>query len=587
MLLKKNRILVLLFLACINTQVVAAPLKHKEESCKKPSGGSADLEGWLRNFFRHDFLIHKFLDGIFVPPDQPAMPASFSRNKGKKIRSITLHQQGGWGRPDSWWRNILGKITPLTSDSLINEQLLFSIGDRLVPQQLLQSEAGLNKLPFVAKANIEVQTRTDRSDMVDIHVTTRDQLPLNWALNPLGLKGSLGYDNLLGWGYNLQGQLLYQQGIGYGVAYKAPNIGGSGATGELEYRYTPQETIRRLQACRKLDDQVRYAGAARLSHTRRTKQRLLDDATQPQSVTWSFYDAGVWLGKAWGKGQEAGQWVATGGVSGQHFTKRPTVAARFNRYFHHRVLGAGSVGFVRKRYYEDQHIDGLGDPELVPYGSKFNLVAGYQFGEWFKRPYVRLDLAQGGRLPSLGHWYGSMNIGGFWHADTVEQGIVKLHLRHFTPLLRLGRQWMRQFIHLSYLEGFRRFTGELISTDAYEISPGLSDPFPGGTKRLQLELETVVFTPVQLAGCQVAPLGFMEAVRLQDARGQVRQSSFCKALGIGLRCTHPRWRLGVLQVKVSYQPLIRGVGFEIGNGIKELLEDFEIGAPEAMSFEPY
>lgn len=593
MLARKYRSVLLLLLTCTSSLAAANTLtEHKHEEHQAGTLlSSRDLEQRLRRFFRYDLLVHKFLDRVFIPQvpayDLPITGTPFSSYIGKKVDSIILHKHGGWSRPDSWWRSILYSITPLTSDKIIWEQLCIVEGDRLKPQELLQSEAHLAKLPSISQANITVKEHPNNTDAVDIHITTQDQLPITWALNPLGLSTSLGYNNLLGWGYKLESQLWLQQGLAYGVKYNAPNIEGSGITSELKYHQAPQKKVRSFSAFRKFGSQFHYAGALKLGYTKLDRERLLDGSIQPQLTTWSFHHGSSWLGKAWGKEQVAGQLIVTSGVFQQRFTQRPAVASHLNRYFHHYVLGAGSVGFVHKYYYKDQWIDGMGDVEYISYGSKINLIGGYQFGEFVSRPYMRLSLAQGGRLLSLGHWHSVAAISGFWHGGAVEQGILKLHLRHFTPLLKLGHHSMRQFINLGYLGGFNLFTGELIGTNTHEVSPKLVDPFLGGTQRFQLSLETVVFSSVHLAGCQVAALSFVEAVRLQDAQGKVRQRSFCKALGIGFRCAHPRWRLGVLQVKVSYQPLIQGIGLEIGRGKQGCLEDFDIGAPDTTAFQEY
>ncbi|MEL6606964.1 MAG: hypothetical protein AAFP88_01790 [Bacteroidota bacterium] len=70
-------------------------------------------------------------------------------------------------------------------------------------------------------------------------------------------------------------------------------------------------------------------------------------------------------------------------------------------------------------------------------------------------------------------------------------------------------------------------------------------------------------------------------------RGKVRQPGFFKALGLGFRCAHPHWRLCVLQVKMSYQPLTRGIGVEIGSGMRGLSENFGIDAPGTSPFQEY
>jgi len=103
-----------------------------------------------------------------------------------------------------------------------------------------------------------------------------------------------------------------------------------------------------------------------------------------------------------------------------------------------------------------------------------------------------------------------------------------------------------------------------------------------------LRLETVLFISRQFAGCQVATLGFADAVKLQDAQGKVYQSSFCKALGIGFRCTHPHWTLGTLQVKLGYYPIVERVGLEVSFALRRKEhKKLDIDEPDTIPFQEY
>lgn len=270
----------------------------------------------------------------------------------------------------------------------------------------------------------------------------------------------------------------------------------------------------------------------------------------------------------------------------QHFIQRPGVTKNTNRYFHHYVFGAGSLGFSNKKNYEDQLVYGVGSVEHIPYGNKVNIIGGYQFGEFINRPYLHLDIAQGGRIQQLGHLYGAVHIGGFWHERVVEQGILQFQLGYFTPLLSIGHQQIRQFIRLNYLAGHNMFTRELISTNINKASTRFRDPFQGGTQRLHLGLETVLLTPMHFAGCRLAALGLADAVWLQDAQGKVQQSSFCKALGMGFRCAHPRFSFGTLQVKVGYSPLTQNMNFTI-NVIAGSSNGLDMDEPGVIPFREY
>ena len=386
----------------------------------------------------------------------------------------------------------------------------------------------------------------------------------------------------------MKNELLYNQGVGYGVTYRAPNIRQSRITGELQYRWTPPKAVRRLHVFKKFSDKTDHAGKIVVNQTRKTKWRILDGSIHPQKTFFSFHHQCIWLGTAIDIGDNCrqGRLFLTSKVTHQHFTQRPTTTQSTNRYFHHYIFSVGSVGFSNKRHYKDRLIYGVGSVESIPYGSKVNFIGGYQFGEFMNRPYFRIDLAQGKRIQRLGYLYGAVHVGSFWHKKAIEQGIVQLQLDYFTPLLEIGHQWIRQLIRINYLKGHNMLTGELISTNLRKVTKSLKDPFPGGTKRLHLSFETVLLALKRFAGCQVAALGFLEAVKLEDAQGKIKQSSFCKVLGLGLRCAHPRLTFGPLQIRLGYSPLTQSMYFAI-NTITGVSNKLEISEPGTISFQEY
>ncbi|MHA7877579.1 MAG: hypothetical protein ACX93T_01490 [Bacteroidota bacterium] len=525
-------------------------------------------------------------------PQRDASIALYLPYRGKTIGLIRLEKHGVWRLEQSRWNSLVSILFPTTKDSVILNELSFVPGDTIIPHQLLASQERLNKLSFIKEANIAIQVCHDSKDAADLHITIQDQLPIGIGLDAHDFGLSITHNNLNGWGHILENKLVYNKGLGYGIKYRAPNINNTGITGELQYLHTPRKKIQGLQVFRGFDDQTdhagRYAGKIALSKTRNVKSRILDGSTKPQKVIFSFHRQCVWLGTTAAidasNTQHQGRFFFTGKAVHQHFVNRPAVAKGVNRYFHHYTFGLGSIGFANKKHYEDRLVYGVGAQENIAYGRKINLIGGYQIGEFADRPYLRLDMAQGGRMRQLGYLYSAIQVGGFWHNQAIEQGTLQLKLDYFTPLLKVGHQWLRQFVRLDYLGGYNMFTGELISTHMHKGSTDLKDPFPGGTKRVYLGLETALLMSRNFAGYQVATLGFLEGIRLQDAQGRVKQSSLCKVLGLGIRCAHSKSLASVLQIKLGYAPLTQSGYWSINITVGPQETDLDIGEPDTILF---
>lgn len=594
--LRKYWIILLLYFIGQVSVTLAKPLT-KPKKVPDDKANNALLSEDLAQQLERKLLKNKFtqwlLNLLFVPltPQKQPTIASYLPYQGMQIGRIQLDKQGALHAKAFENRHLVNIILPTTRDGVIWDLLSFASGGIIIPQQLIASQERLNKCAHIKEAEITVQEREDSRDAVDVHIATQDQFPISLGLDIDKPSLLVTHNNLFGWGHLLENRLLYDQGPGYSVTYRVSDIKKTGITSALQYLTAPQKGIKKFSIDRHFTNQPDYAGRVEISKTRRIKQRILDGDTNPQLTSFSWHEQRIWLGTAFNiwptEDSHHERLFLTGKVAHKQFIERPDVSKSTNRYFHNYVFGVGSLGLTNKKYDEDQRVYGVGNTEKIPYGSKVNLIGGYQLGEFVNRPYLRLDMAQGGSVQQLGHLYGAVKVGGFWHKKSVEQGIVQLQLSYFTPLLGVGGQGMRQFIRLEYLAGHNMFTGELISTNPHKVSKTFKDPFPGGIQRLYLGLETVLFTPIRVAGCQVAALGFVDAVRLQDAQGRVQQRSFCKALGVGFRCAHPRFSFGTLQVKIGYAPITQNMTFSISTVIASPLDDLDISEPEMIPFQEY
>ena len=282
-----------------------------------------------------------------------------------------------------------------------------------------------------------------------------------------------------------------------------------------------------------------------------------------------------------------GRFFLIGSATGYYYTHRPQVTTTTGRDFHHQLLVVGNTGFARCQYYGDRWVYGMGSREYMPQGGKVSLIGGYALGEFVNRPYMHLVLAQGRKLAALGHMHGTVRLSTFLHKKQPEQSIVHASLHYFTPLLTASHQCLRQFITLDYLGGFHMLASDRISTNSGKVPVHLQDPFSDGTQRLLLHLETAVYPTVQVAGCRLVGLGFMQFVGLKTAEGAMPQSSFCKALGVGLRIAHPRLVMGAWEVRVSYHPITHNMNLVVRRPTRSFSNTLLIGAPQEIPFKAY
>lgn len=595
---------VILLLICWPFQGFARFASNNER--KPPEQASShpwlteDIYLQLSKRWAHKPLTKRLLHLIFLPatawPPQASNP-SWGRYQGRIIESIHLQQLGVFESAPSDtaankpWKRLGRLLFPPTRSWVIRQYLCFNARNQLAATQLKNSQEALNQLPYLEKAWIKVTPSPGSNDTVDVLVTTQDAFPIKPGLALERKILTLSHQNLAGLGHTWASRFSYNQRLGYGLTYQIPHIQGSYITGELQYLNTDKKQVKRLGMYRDFMQCIAYAGGAEISYTKQRKERLLDGHTAPVETPYGFHYQHLWLGKACQASlvgdKIQGQFFLTGRIAHQAFTERPMVRASFNRAFHSYTFVLGSWGFARSVHHQARFIHDVGCTEAVLGGAKLNLIGGYQLGEFIKRPYVQLDVAQAKYGARIGYLATSLKLGGFLHNQAIEQGIMQLTTRYFTPLLPLGSHAMRQFVELSYLAGLNMFTGELISTHTKPVPKAWADPFPAGTKRLKLQLATAWWLAKRLAGCQVAILGFIDAVHLRDADGSQLQSSFCEAWGVGFRLGHERFTFGTLQVKLSYRPLVQAVALSVSNTIKLHPDDLAIGEPGTIPFCQY
>lgn len=536
------------------------------------------------------------LNILFIPSIMPSPDShlSWQQYQGQVIGNIQLNRLGVFapiGKDQTlsnFWKKVGNLLFPPTRAWVIQQHLTLSVGDTIVLENLQQSIQNLDSLAYLKQAQLCI-TPKPSPDTVDMLVTTQDNFPIQAALNLESLVLQVCHQNIGGLGHAFTNYFSYDQKLGYGFKYSIPNIFYLSSIGEAYYLNTHKKQIKRITAFQKFTQLTHQAGAVEVSYKRLLAFRLLDKPAIAAVMPYSFYYQNLWLGKILNPQAPHSNKVfyLTGRIAHKAFQERPFVNSNTNRFFHDHTFVVGSWGFANQYLHTAHFVNEVGQAEAVPGGSKLNLLGGYQVGEFLNRPYIGLDMAHSLIGPSLGYLVAAMNLGGFLRKQAIEQGIIKLTASYFTPVLQLHNARMRQFMRLNYLAGFNMFTGEYISSHTKRVPKAWTDPFPVGTKRLNVHLETVWWPFRRLAGCQVAILSFLDAVTLHDAHHIALQSSFCEALGMGLRIGHERFALGTIQVNIGYRPIVGGMEFTITKPIEWQPNFFTISEPGTIALKAY
>jgi len=239
---------------------LAIPKDAHKNTTQRPSQ-SKDLVQILRSTLPKDKYTQWIFNLLFTPPVPPttATITTYLPYAGRTIGNIHLDKHDALPAQAHGKRSLLHIMLPVTKNGALLNLLAFSIGDVISPQKLVDSQALLNKPPYIKEAVITVQEREDDKDTVDVHITTKDRFPISTGLDVETLSVFVTHNNLLGWGHLWKNQVFYDQGLGYGTIYRASNIKQSGVTGELLYVNVQNKGIKSAQIFKEFTHQTDYA----------------------------------------------------------------------------------------------------------------------------------------------------------------------------------------------------------------------------------------------------------------------------------------------------------------------------------------
>ncbi|MEO0330268.1 MAG: hypothetical protein AAF223_01080, partial [Bacteroidota bacterium] len=500
-----------------------------------------------------------------------------------------------------------------THEQVLKNNLLLKKGDAISPDRLADNERIIRSLRFIRDARLIVQPRADDSDTIDLLLITEDVIPYTFDASPEGfIEGDVEVTNvnILGTGHELSNAIIIEPNespqVGYEGRYRIPNVRGSFIEGELRYRYTMGDHIRSVALNRRfVVPDIRYAGGIDISYNRLTtldpwvnSYQILDTFSRFENIPfirYGLFNQDYWLGRSFGvrNFDDRTRLIAATHYNRQRFFERPQVAADANPAFHHRDLLIFGVGFSRRYYTTETLVYTYGRTEDIPIGQLAEIIAGPEYGEFYNRYYTGALYSRGGFIPSLGYVSASVNWGGFWRNNSLEDGVFRFQLNSFSYMVHRRRTRYRIFLKADYTRGVNRtqnidFRFGLITLSDEEGIRGLGGSVLEGNERLAVSLEAVAYPPVNFYSFRMACFVFADAgVIAQSGENFFRNPSY-QGLGFGFRVRNENLAFKTFQIRLAFYPRTPAdeswFGFQIGSiPIPDFL-DFDVRKPQVFRF---
>ena len=507
--------------------------------------------------------------------DAALLDRQYDRHRYKVVRRIDITRLDPFGysidnlarAPTRFWEKAANAVHITTHQGVVRRSLLFRQGQALEPQSLSESERLLRATPFIGDARVFVNEATSTDDSVDVIVLTKDDFSfgVSGSAAPPSTEVDAGVsdNNFLGLGH----QVALDVGVGYSkpdpnryrATYAVANLGRQFVQGVARYerRYGFENAGVSLNRGF-VTANTRWAGAINVNWYDQLigADGVNSPLNPPDLPRMQLGVQDYWVGRAYSlrtydlERTNQPRLVTAGRVLSLTYGRGTEVPELRNS-----TLMLGSVGLSFRRYYRDRYLFQFGRTEDIPAGNLLSVTGGYEYSALQSRPYAGAKVALGHYRTRFGYLYAATEISAYRRAARWEQGLLSIEAQYFTPRTFLGTWQWRQFFWARATLGYRRAGYELLSINQQDGLRGFRSGLLRGQRRVVLNYESTLFTPLSFLGLRVAGVFFADVAWLAptDGTSPFRAAPY-PGVGIGLRMRNDYIAFRTVQLLLGYYP---------------------------------
>ncbi len=505
--------------------------------------------------------------------DAELIEREYEKHNYKIVRSIEIVSLNpfGYAINDSTRvpRNIMEKagnaLHIKTGRRLIRNKLLFEANEPLEPLALVESERLLRQTQYILDTRIIVNEATTTDDSVDVYVVTKDIFSLggSGSFSPSSGSGRIALRELNFLGQGHQARTSYRFNMAaprpweLTGEYTVENIGRTYISADL--RYINQNYFQEKSAFLRRDfyaTNTKYAGAVGVTWM---GQRLqfpgLPGDSVPRFDNLSYTQRDFWLGrsfrfKSYNLGYEPrGRLILGIRAIETNYQDRPTDTYQDN------TLLLTSIGYSIRRYYKDRYLYGFGRTEDIPAGTRVSFLMGQEFRQLVNRRYVGTELSFAKYAPAFGYLFGRAAYSSFIRTGRWEQGALELEALYFTRLYEQNNWKLRHFFIGRTTYGVNRNPEELLTINGEEGLRGFRSDLLRGSRRVVVNYEANLYTPLSLFGFRLAAVAFADLAWLStgNSSSPFKETPY-HGYGVGARFRNEYLSLSTIQIMIGYYP---------------------------------
>lgn len=557
-----------------------------------------EYKSWIiRGFYRLLIASRNTSDAAIPNTELELSRHYFNDFTGKVITQIRIVQANVFDAQNAvdskWIDRFINSLHPITHEKELRQNLLFRTGDTIQPYRMAINEQLLRDLPYLSTAFIVVTPDGDDPQGVIVNVFARD----NWTISAnASLGGSTWlevYDrNIIGSGNELKLKYYLKQGDeghGFEANYNIDNLWGTFAKVDLSAGVGSTNNRLNIVANRPFilpNDHI-YGFRAGYEQKRQGIGSL--DTTMLVNVA----DFGLWYGYSFVLDKNQGtNFYIISSINSRTFKKRPYVDPKFNPAYHNQTSALISFGVARQNYFQGNMIYGYGRTEDIPFGFRFDVTSGLQWSEFNSRRYYVGASAAWGDMTPVGY-FNSKLLAGTFIGDGWEksQGQISYLADYFSPLYKMGRYFLRQFISVSATWGLNRYDGEQerLSFNQQSTVRGMRVDYADlGYNRFTAGAESVLFTPIFFYHFRFA-FTLWGDVGWLGRHSQMFKNPLASSIGIGINIKNERLIFNSISMRLGFAVVkpdnVRFNPFQISVSQPYRVGGFAPTAPVIMPYE--
>jgi hypothetical protein len=561
------------------------------------------------------WLISPRKEPNFYPPADILHYPNWKEQEEKIIGNIDVRTLDVFGaratdtlhKTRNWLERATNAVHIKTKSGVVKRRyLLFEEGEKLNPDLIKDTERILRQLRAIGDARIYVKPRLQLdgtcSDTVDIEVITHDIWSLIPSAKPTGINSGwmqLQERNLLGFGHNVEGELLFsaesEQKFGHRAKFESAYLGNSFSILSAEYWNTYERKSYNAALERQfLSPDMRWAGGIETGYRRWLARPLMANDTITPTFFYSYLLTDGWGAYSFPIKNEK---INNGGRSSiitaarftnYYFIDRPEISADTNLLYQNQTQFLLSVGLSTRKYQRDYMIYGFGRTEDIPIGRRIILTFGKSNTDLETRYYTGLEISKGIKTKKLGYVRASLALGSYLTTEKeFEQGIFESKFTYISPLFYLGKWRWRQFLRGRYTKGFNRFDREYNDINGNTGIWGINNEQLRGTKVGFLGTESVFFTPWRFLDFKWAFFARAD-IGVATFSNSATRSPIFQGYNIGVRIYNERLSFRTIQIRFGFYTGFDDVPYflrpMIDNVPRLRIEDFDIEKPDVIYF---